>query len=160
MSSLLPPQPLPESLWGNQWRFLAIAAQDLPDALTAQPMRFRHLPDDRWPLPLGLAADLPIPGVMIYAGRQSRALGQWLMEQKPQSLTYVADDPRQSGGLVLKTEAGQRWIVATFSDPEIATAAAVFSQRQHHAKGLHFLWIQPDDTGITSTGVWLLRLVP
>ncbi len=155
-ASPLPPQPLPESLWGDQWRFMAITAQDLQTALTDQPMRHQHLPENLWPFNLGLAADLPIPGVVIYAGRQSRALGQWLADQQPQSLTYVADDPRRSGGLVLKTKAMNRWIVATFADPEMATAAAVFSQRQQNAKGLHFLWVQPDESGITSTGVWLL----
>ncbi|MEB3160883.1 MAG: Tab2 family RNA-binding protein, partial [Synechocystis sp.] len=85
MTSLPPPQPLPESLWGDQWRFLAIAAQDLQAAFTAQPMRYQSLPENLWPLNLGLAADLPIPGVVIYAGRQAKALGQWLAEQQPQS---------------------------------------------------------------------------
>jgi hypothetical protein len=136
---------------------MAIAAQDLYAAFTAQPMRYQSLPDHLWPLPLGLAADLPIPGVVIYAGRQARALGQWLADQQPQSLMYVADDPRRSGGLVLRTGEVDRWIVATFTDPEMAIAAAVFSQRKQAAKGLHFLWVQPDDTGITSTGIWLLR---
>jgi len=154
---LPPPQPLPESLWGDQWRFMAIAAQDLQGAFTETPMRYQSLPESLWPLNLGLAADLPIPGVVIYAGRQSRALGQWLADQRPQSLIYIADDPRRSGGLVLRTGEIQRWIVATFADPEIATAAAVFRQRQTQAKGLHFLWVQPDDSGVTSTGVWLLR---
>ena len=155
---LPPPQPLPKSLWGDQWRFMAIAAQDLQAAFTESPMRYQCLPENLWPFNLGLAADLPIPGVVIYAGRQSRALGQWLANQQPQALTYVADDPRRSGGLVLRTGEINRWIVATFVDPEMATAAAVFSQRQHTAKGLHFLWVQPDDSGVTSTGVWLLRL--
>ncbi|MEB3228940.1 MAG: Tab2 family RNA-binding protein [Synechocystis sp.] len=157
MSPLPPPQPLPESLWGDRWRFLTIAAQDLQTALTTLPQRYQFLPETLWPVNLGLAADLPIPGMVIYAGRQARFLGQWLSEQDPCSLTYIADDPRLSGGLVLKTGEMHRWIVATFADPEMATAAAVFHQRQRTAKGLHFLWVQPDDSGVTSTGVWLLQ---
>jgi hypothetical protein len=120
-------------------------------------MRYKSLPEQLMPLPLGLAADLPIPGIVIYGGRQCRALGQWLTEQKPASLLYIAEDPQQSGGLVLHTQNGDRWVMVTFKDAEMATAAAVFNQRQQKAKGLHFLWLQPDDSGVTTTGVWLLK---
>jgi hypothetical protein len=136
---------------------MAIAAQDLQTALTARPQRYQSLPDNLWPMNLGLAANLPIAGMVIYAGRQARALGQWLAEQTPHSLTYIADDPQRSGGLVLRTGTINRWIMATFADPEMAAAAKVFAQRQQAANGLHFLWVQPDDSGVTSTGVWLLQ---
>lgn len=154
---LSPPQPLPDRLLGESWSFLALAAQNLWPAFGDRPMRYRFLPEKLMPLQLGLAADLPIPGIVIYGGRQCRQIGQWLTEQQPLSLQYIAEDPQQSGGLVLHTQSGDRWVMVTFKDPQMATAAAIFSQRQHQAKGLHFLWLQPDDSGVTTTGIWLLN---
>jgi hypothetical protein len=56
-------------------------------------------------------------------------------------------------------EAGlvDRWVLTTFSDPEVNTAAQSFQQRQQAALGLHFLLVQPDDSGMTYSGFWLLR---
>ncbi|MBE9176415.1 DUF1092 family protein [Synechocystis salina LEGE 06155] len=151
-----PPQPLPDSLLGESWQFVALPAQDIWPYFGDRPMRYQSMPEHLSPLQLGLAADLPIPGVVIYGGRQCRQIGQWLAEQQPTSLLYIAEDPQQSGGLVLHTQTGDRWVMVTFKDGEMATAAGVFSQRQQKAKGLHFLWLQPDDSGVTTTGFWLL----
>ena len=152
-----PPQPLPDALVGESWSFVALAAQDLWPAFGDRPMRYRSMPSKLLPLEMGLAADLPIPGVVIYGGRQCRLIGQWLMEQQPTSLLYIAEDPQRSGGLVLHTHNGDRWVMVTFNDVQMATAAAVFNQRQQKSRGLHFLWLQPDDSGVTTTGVWLLQ---
>lgn len=152
-----PPQPLPDRLLGESWQFVALPAQDIWPYFGDRPMRYRVIPEHLSPLQLGLAADLPVPGVVIYGGRQCRQIGQWLAEQQPTSLLYIAEDPQQSGGLVLHTETSDRWVMVTFKDGEMATAAGVFSQRQQKAKGLHFLWLQPDDSGVTTTGFWLLQ---
>jgi hypothetical protein len=50
-----------------------------------------------------------------------------------------------------------RWILVTFEDAEVAQAAQVYEQRKQQSQGLHFLLVQPDDSGITYTGFWLLQ---
>lgn len=152
-----PPQPLPESLWGEQWRFAALPASDLMTAFQDHPIPYLDFPEDLWPLNLGIPSDRLIPGVIIYAGRQARYLGQWLASLDPVSLHYQALDLNQSGGLVLEAGLSDRWIIATFTDGEMATKAQTFMNRQTEAQGLHFLLVQPDDSGMTTTGVWLLQ---
>ncbi|MER3590014.1 MAG: hypothetical protein C4322_21265, partial [Mastigocladus sp. ERB_26_1] len=50
-----------------------------------------------------------------------------------------------------------RWILVTFTDPEVAAAGRVYEQRKQESCGLHFLLVQPDDSGMTFSGFWLLR---
>lgn len=70
------------------------------------------------------------------------------------ALNYVAGTP---GGLVLEAGLVDRWIVATFEDEEVVAAAQTYEQRKKLSKGLHFLLVQPDDSGMTYSGFWLLR---
>jgi hypothetical protein len=148
-----PPLPLPENLWGDQWRFAAIAAPEL--------QRFQHLPipcfempEARLPLNLQLPSTTLIPGVMIDGGRRSRQLAQWLQRAKPFALNYI---PGQPDGLILEAGLVERWVLTTFEDPEVIAAANTFQQRQQAAKELHFLLVQPDDSGMTYSGFWLLQ---
>ncbi|MEB3248035.1 MAG: Tab2/Atab2 family RNA-binding protein [Merismopediaceae bacterium] len=152
-----PPQPLPESLWGEQWRFAALPASDLMTVFQDYPIPYLDFPEDLWPVNRGIASDRLIPGVIIYAGRQARYLGQWLASIGPVSLHYQALDLNEAGGLVLEAGLSDRWIMATFNDGEMATNAQTFMNRQMEAQGLHFLLVQPDDSGMTTTGVWLLQ---
>jgi hypothetical protein len=69
-------------------------------------------------------------------------------------LNYIPGDP---DGLILEAGLADRWVVATFSDPEVAAAAQAFRSRQQANRGLHFLLVQPDDSGMTYSGFWLLR---
>jgi hypothetical protein len=46
--------------------------------------------------------------------------------------------------------------VATFEDREVAAAAANYEQRKQLSQGLHFLLVQPDESGMTYSGFWLL----
>ena len=66
----------------------------------------------------------------------------------------MATDP---GGLILAAAGDRRWVLATFTDAEVLQSAQLYQQRQQNAKGLHFLLIQPDDSGVTSSGFWLLQ---
>jgi hypothetical protein len=50
-----------------------------------------------------------------------------------------------------------RWILNTFDDPDMRSAAQQYEQRKQASQGLHFLLVQPDDSGMTYTGFWLLR---
>ncbi|MBW4607008.1 MAG: Tab2/Atab2 family RNA-binding protein [Hassallia sp. WJT32-NPBG1] len=149
-----PPAPLPENLWGEQWRFASLGAGDVEEAFSDRPIPILHMPEYLKPINLGLASTLPVPGVVIYGGKQSMRLARWLQQARPVSLSYIAGAP---DGLVLEAGLVDRFIVATFADQEVAASAQSFEQRKQQSKGLHFLLVQPDDSGMTYTGFWLLQ---
>ncbi len=151
-----PPAPIPESLWGDSWRFAAIAASDLELAFAEKPIPIRHLPESLLPHTLKLPSTLPIPGVIIYGGRQSMRLAQWLQEVQPVALNAISGEP---DGLILDAGLVDRWILATFDDADAIAAAQTYRQRQQTSQGLHFLLVQPDDSGVTYSGIWLLQAV-
>ncbi len=150
-----PPLPLPEILWGEKWRFAAIAAGDLEPFWRDRPVPFRVMPESLLPISLNLSSSVPIPGVVIDGGRLSMRLARWLSDLKPAALHTVSGEP---DGLILDAGLIDRWIIATFEDTQVKRAAQTFQIRQHQAQGLHFLLVQPDDSGMTYTGFWLLQL--
>lgn len=152
-----PPQALPEAIWGERWRFGSISAGDLTDFWSDRPIPYRDLPDFLLPINLGLASTVVIPGMVIYGGRQSMRLASWLADSKPFSLNFIANEPGLSGGIILEAGLSDRWILATFQDPEVAQAAQTFQERKKGCKDLHFLLVQPDDSGVTESGFWLLQ---
>lgn len=152
-----PPQALPENIWGKEWRFASLPAGDIVDLWSDRPLPILALPPSLFPINLGIASHIPIPGVIIYGGRKSMLLARWLEEQKPFALNYIPTQKGESGGLVLETGLVDRWIFTTFEDPEVAQAAESYNQRKLASKDLHFLLIQPEDSGMTYTGFWLLK---
>ncbi|MDY7014679.1 MAG: Tab2/Atab2 family RNA-binding protein [Cyanobacteriota bacterium] len=153
-----PPQALPENLWGDRWRFAALPAGELIETFRDRPIPILDLPEDLDPLNLNLASTTPVPGIVIYGGRQSMRLARWLQEVRPAAIESIPTVVGQSGGLVLEAGLVDRWILITYEDSEVARSADLFSQRQKTAGGLHFLLVQPDDSGITDTGFWLLKM--
>jgi hypothetical protein len=149
-----PPTPLPENLWGEQWRFATLPASEVEEAFRERPIPILEMPDFLLPLNLGLASTVAVPGVVIDGGRRSLRLARWLQEAQPVALNYV---PGELSGLVLEASLVDRWIVATFADPEALAAAKAYEQRKQQSRGLHFLLVQPDDSGMTYSGFWLLR---
>jgi hypothetical protein len=149
-----PPTPLPENLWGEEWRFANVPAGDIAEAFSERPIPILHMPEFILPINLGLPSTVPVPGVVIYGGRRSMALARWLQEARPVALNYIAGAP---DGLVLEAGLVDRWIVATFEDAEVAAAAQVYEQRKQQSQGLHFLLVQPDESGMTYSGFWLLQ---
>ncbi|BAZ83123.1 Tab2/Atab2 family RNA-binding protein [Sphaerospermopsis kisseleviana CS-549] len=149
-----PPTPLPENLWGEEWRFANIQAGDIIDEFADRPIPVLQIPEFLQPINLGLASTVPIPGVIIYGGRQSLRFARWLQETNPVSLNYIPGSP---DGLILEAGLADRWILATFEDAEVTAAAKVYEQRKQLSKGLHFLLVQPDDSGMTFSGFWLLK---
>lgn len=149
-----PPVPLPEPLLGHQWRFATIRADDFEQTLPYEPIPITALPTERLPLRLGLSSTTPIPGMIIDAGRRSMALAQWLQQHLPAWISYV---PGQPDGVILEAGLCDRWIIATFEDAEVAIAGRSFEQRKQASQGLHFILVQPDDSGMTYTGLWLLQ---
>ncbi len=150
----LPPVPMPENLWGDQWRFASLRSGDLVKEFSDRPLRVQVLPEDLLPLNLGLASTVAIPGIIIDGGKQSLKLARWLESTQPVSLNYIAGQPN---GLILQAGLSDRWVIVTFEDEEVIQAAQTFAVRQQLAKGLHFLLVQPDDSGMTYTGFWLLQ---
>jgi hypothetical protein len=149
-----PPLPLPENLWGDRWRFASLPAGNIEEAFGDRPIPILEMPEFLLPLKLGLPSTVAVPGVVIDGGRKSMQLARWLQDAKPASLNYMAGAP---DGLILDAGLVDRWVVATFEDKEVATAARTYEQRKQLSHGLHFLLVQPDDSGMTYTGFWLLQ---
>ena len=152
-----PPQPLPENLWGETWNFVSIAAGDIEQTFRDRPMPVLDLPESLLPINLGISSAVSIPGIVMYGGRKSLQIVRWLQQQQPVALNYIPTEVGKSGGLVLESGLVDRWIFATFEDNNIAQAARRYEQSKEQSQGLHFLLVQPDDSGMTSTGFWLLK---
>lgn len=148
-----PPVPLPENLWGDRWRFASIPAGDIEEGFAQRPIPIVQMPNELLPFQLGLASTVAVPGVVIDGGRQSMPLARWLQDVQPVALNYIPGAP---DGLILEAGLVERWVMATFEDEEVATAARLYEQRKQTSQGLHFLLVQPDDSGMTYTGCWLL----
>ena len=148
-----PPLPLATNLWGDRWRFASLPASNIDDIIE-RPVPVLEAPKFLLPLNLGLSSTLPIPGVVIDGGRQSMKLARWLETAQPYLLKYIPGSP---DGLILETGLVDRWVVATFSDKEVSGAAQVYEYRKQQSQGLHFLLVQPDDSGMTYSGFWLLE---
>ncbi|MBF2090085.1 MAG: Tab2/Atab2 family RNA-binding protein [Synechococcales cyanobacterium K44_A2020_017] len=149
-----PPLPLADNLWGESWRFAAIAASDLDLVFGDRPIPIRVWPETLTPQTLKLASTTMVPGVIIYGGRQSMRLARWLEQADPVSLHYIPGAP---DGLILEAGLVDRWILTTFDDPEAIAAGQTYQQRLQTSQGLHFLLVQPDDSGVTYTALWLLQ---
>ncbi|PZV09455.1 MAG: hypothetical protein DCF22_18440 [Leptolyngbya sp.] len=149
-----PPMPISENLLGIQWRFASLPAGDLITAFSDRLIPILNMPPEFLPLNVGLASSVLISGVVIDGGRRSMQLARWLENICPVSLSYVSGAP---DGLVLEAGLVDRWVLATFDDAEIAIAAQTYEVRKQLGKGLHFLLIQPDDSGMTYTAFWLLK---
>lgn len=149
-----PPLPLDETLLGQQWQFASLPAGEMVDAFRGRMIPVLELPESFLPLTLGLASTLPIPGVVIEAGRRSLRLAQWLQSVVPVSLHTI---PGRPDGLILEAGLVDRWIIATYEDTDVATAAGMFEARKQASQGLHFLLVQPDNSGMTYSGFWLLK---
>ncbi len=152
-----PPQALPESLWGDKWRFATFKSGDFFDYFSDRPIPIKDLPQDLNPINLGIASDINIAGVVVYGGRKSMYLARWLADNQPFSLNYIPTDINKSGGLILESALVDRWVFLTFEDAQMAKSAQQYEQQKEQSQGLHFLLIQPDDSEMTQTGIWLLK---
>jgi hypothetical protein len=149
-----PPQPIPDNLIGDKWQFVTLTAGELVADFHDRPIPIFSMPPQLLPPHLGLGANVAIPGVIIYGGRQSMELARWLAEIEPVSLNYLGDDP---GGLVLDAGEVERWVMVTFNDAQVSQSAKLYESRKSLVHGLHFLLVTPDDSGMTYSGIWLLQ---
>jgi hypothetical protein len=149
-----PPVPVPDEYQGETWQFASVPASEIELAFVERPIPIRETPEFLLPIHLGVGSTQAIGGVVIYGGRQSMRLARWLQEIRPVCLNYIPGDP---DGIILEAGLTDRWVLQTFEDPEVKQAAKTFQRRAQQAKGLHFLLVQPDDSGMTYSGVWLLQ---
>jgi hypothetical protein len=152
-----PPQALPENLWGDQWQIANIAAGQIIDLFSDRPIPIKSIPQEFYPINLNLASDLFIPGVIVYGGRKSMAIARWIEQQIPAFINYIPTEIGKSGGFILETGLVERWVFNTFESEQAEGIARKYEQNKQASKGLHFLLIQPDDSGMTTTAFWLLR---
>jgi hypothetical protein len=151
---LSPPQPLPEHLWGDLWQFVSLPAEDLEFRLWERPIPLRAVAALALPSQQNLGSTILIPGILINAGRQAMRLSRWLSERKPRQTAAVN---LELGAIILTTAQQERWILATYQDEAVREAGKSFEARKAQSKGIHFLLIQPDDSGVTHSGLWILK---
>ncbi len=149
-----PPVPLTEDLWGDRWQFASLTAGDFWDYFSGRMIPVQSLPEAWQPLNLGLASDQFLPGIAITGGRKAMTIARWIEAQDPREVVYTPGSP---DGILLHAGEYDRHILATFEDPEMRQAGELFTERKIAAQGLHFLLIQPDDSGMTQSGLWLLN---
>ncbi len=167
-----PPQALPENLWGEEWQIANIAAGQIIDLFSDRPIPICSLPEKFYPINLGLGSDIFIPGIVVYGGKKSMQLARWIEQQIPALINYIPTEVGQqipalinyiptevgkSGGFVLETGLVDRWVFNTFESEQAAEIAKSYEEKKRVSQGLHFLLIQPDDSGMTTTAFWLLR---
>ncbi|MEO0852129.1 MAG: Tab2 family RNA-binding protein, partial [Cyanobacteria bacterium J06648_11] len=146
-----PSQPLPEFVRGNRWQFSALTREDLEGFLERTIPFVGGLDVSRVK---ELSAETLIPGMTMFGGKRSLALARWCDRANPYALRYVSGDP---DGMVLDAGLSDRWVLATFTDEDVAIAARKYETRRQASHGWHFLLVLPDDSGATVTGIWLLR---
>lgn len=152
----IPPKALPEAIWGDEWQIANIAAGQIIDLFRDRPIPILGLPEELFPINLGISSDTPIPGLVVFGGRQSMQLARWVNQNKPAFINYIATEVGKSGGFVLETGLVDRWVFNTFESASAAEIAAAYEQKKQKSQGLHFLLIQPDKSGMTTTAFWLL----
>ena len=84
-------------------------------------------------------------------------IAQWIQQQIPAFINYIPTEIGKSGGFILETDLVDRWIFNTFESEQAAEIARNYEQNKQAAQGLHFILIQPDDSGMTYTAFWLLK---
>jgi len=151
------PQALPENLWGDEWQIANIAAGQIIDLFSDRPIPICSLPQKLYPLNLNITSDIFIPGIIIYGGKQSMQLARWIEQRTPAFVNYIPTEIGKSGGFILETGLVDRWVFNTFESAEAAAIARKYEQNKKESQGLHFLLIQPDDSGMTTTAFWLLQ---
>jgi hypothetical protein len=152
-----PPQTLPESLWGDEWQIANIAAGQIIDLFSDRPIPINSIPREFYPINLNLSSDIFIPGIVVYGGKKSMQLARWIEQQIPAFINYIPTEVGKSGGFILETGLVDRWVFNTFESKQAEEIARKYEQNKQASKGLHFLLIQPDVSGMTTTAFWLLR---
>jgi hypothetical protein len=150
------PQPLPDALVGQRWAFVNLQCQDFADMAEWQ-IDF----GENFPLSMfRLTPDTPVPGVVIISSR-SLPLAAWMsgldlacLKIEAPPTPAVSHNPSR---LILETGISDRWVLASFSDPQTLSESQSFEQAKQRANQIHFLAVQADPQIPTFAGFWLLQ---
>ena len=133
-----PPQPLPETLWGDRWQIANIAAGQIIDLFSDRPIPICRIPTEFHPINIGIPSSVFIPGVVVYGGRTSMQLARWIEKQVPAFINYIPTEVGKSGGFILETGLVDRWIFNTFESEQAAEIAKNYEQKNKLVKDCIF----------------------
>ncbi|MCP9778262.1 MULTISPECIES: Tab2/Atab2 family RNA-binding protein [unclassified Cyanobium] len=141
--------PLPEAARGDSWAWATLPLGVLA-AASEWELGFAGLV----PLPEGVSAELPVPGIRLFSSTRALALAGWLAGLEPVRL--------EISGLQLVLEAGleDRWLLTNLPAEEAEVATAAFAAAREQAGGLQFLAVQASEQDQRFEGFWLLRDLP
>ena len=141
--------PLPEAARGESWAWASLPLEALAGA-GEWDLGFAGLV----PLPSGLEAEVPVPGIRLFSPSRALALAGWLAGLEPVRL--------ESSGLQLVLEAGMedRWLLTNLDQAEAEAAARAFAAARTQAGGLQFMAVQANEADQRFEGFWLLRDLP
>ena len=141
--------PLPEAARGESWAWASLPLEALAGAWEWD-LGFAGLV----PLPSGLEAEVPVPGIRLFSPSRALALAGWLAGLEPVRL--------EISGLQLVLEAGMedRWLLTNLDQAEAEAAARAFAAARTQAGGLQFMAVQANEAEQRFEGFWLLRDLP
>lgn len=141
--------PLPEAARGESWAWASLPLEALAGA-GEWDLGFAGLV----PLPSGLEAEVPVPGIRLFSPSRALALAGWLAGLEPVRL--------EISGLQLVLEAGMedRWLLTNLDQAEAEAAARAFAAARTQAGGLQFMAVQANEADQRFEGFWLLRDLP
>jgi len=141
--------PLPEALRGDSWDWATLTVEALQEASEWQ-IGFAGL----LPVPVELAAQLPVPGIRLFSSSRALAIAGWLAGLEPVRLEIDANQ------LVLEAGLEDRWLLATLEPQESTAAAEAFAAAREQAAGLQFIAVVSGPASERLEGFWLLRDLP
>ncbi|MGF1569767.1 MAG: Tab2/Atab2 family RNA-binding protein [Nodosilinea sp.] len=146
------PRPLPDALVGQRWSFVTLEAAAFAD-LPEWDVAF----GESFPLSMAdLAADTPIPGLLIYSPRAT-ALAGWMSGLE---LAEWRVETGKNPQLILETGVAESWILAGLTTPALLAEAQAFDQAKAQANQVHFIGVQSSPDSEAFAGFWLLRSLP
>jgi hypothetical protein len=107
-------------------------------------------------------------GIEVEPTRRTFALKQLLREKAQQYSQFNSDAQQPYSPMdldkpppipIAENIQGEQWRFAAIAAGQLAAASQAYEQRKQAAQGLHFLLVQPDDSGMTYSGFWLLQPV-
>ena len=141
--------PLPETARGNSWSWARLGAGDLGEASQWE-VDFAGLT----PLPEGLEATAPVPGIRLFGGPRALAIAGWLAGLEP---VRLAVSGRQ---LLLEAGLEDRWLLSDLEASEAEQAAQALADARNQSGGLQFLAVQASPDEQRFSGFWMLRDLP
>ncbi|MEL6494778.1 MAG: Tab2/Atab2 family RNA-binding protein [Cyanobacteria bacterium J06623_7] len=144
--------PLPDAVKGDRgdkWTFVSLAAADFAD-MQDWDIAF----EESFALSLlGIEADTPIPGLIIYSPRAT-PLAAWMSGLE---MGYLQLEKSVRPQLRLETGLSDSWTLINLTNKETIKQAEEFARAKQNAKGAHFLAVQTDPNSETFAGFWLLK---